>query len=241
MCYFVEINLSRQALKERFGIPVREDPRYIPAVFHSAFTRPYLPVISQKNKDEITMARWGLIPSWVKEEESVEKISNSTYNARSETVWEKPSFRTAAKNKRCLVLASGFFEWHTIGNLKIPFYIQREDKDVIRFAGLRESWTNPATGEIMETCSILTLPANALMARIHNTKKRMPAVLEDDSAETWLSEVPEKRILQDAVKSASRVNLSAHPIDKQKIGKGADIQDSSITDPFNYPELNTLF
>lgn len=241
MCYFVEINLSRQALKERFGIPVREDPRYMPAVFHSAFSQPYLPVITQKEKDVISMARWGLIPAWVKDEDSAGKISNSTYNARTESVWEKPSFRTAAKNKRCLVLASGFFEWHTLGKLKIPFYIRREDKDVIRFAGLRESWANPATGEILETCSILTLPANPLMARIHNSKKRMPAVLEDDAAEIWLSEIPEKRILSDAVMSATNARLSAHTINKQKISKGSDIHDPSITDPFTYPELNTLF
>ena len=119
MCYFVEINLSRKELERRFGVKMPEDPRYTPGFYHSAFTRPFMPVITNLNRGEIQLFRWGLIPSWVKDSAGAEKILGGTYNARSETIWEKPSFRFSAKNKRCIVPAHGFFEWHTNGGKKL--------------------------------------------------------------------------------------------------------------------------
>ena len=93
MCYFVEQNIHRKELEERFGVKMPEDPRYTPGYFHSAFSRPYLPVITTSDPSEIELFQWGLIPSWVRDEDSAEKIRSGTYNAKSETAWEKPSFK----------------------------------------------------------------------------------------------------------------------------------------------------
>ncbi len=186
MCYFVEINLPRQELEKRFGIPVKEDPRYMPGVFFSAFTFPYLPVIQCENPGIIQFFQWGLIPFWIKEEGKANSIKLSTFNAREETILEKPSYRHAVDKGRCLILAHGFFEYHTVQDKKIPFYIRRKDNLAFAFAGISDTWTNPSTGEILQTCSIVTTPANPLLAKIHNTKKRMPVILQEQYEKDWI-------------------------------------------------------
>lgn len=123
--------------------------------------------------------RWGLIPSWAKDA----AISNKLFNARGETVAEKPSFRSAFKYHRCIIPASGFFEWETERGIKQPWYISLKSGVPMAFAGLWETW-KPLEGEPIESCCIITTSANALMEPIHG---RMPAILDQEQWETWLS------------------------------------------------------
>jgi putative SOS response-associated peptidase YedK len=122
--------------------------------------------------------QWGLVPSWAKDK----NIGNKMINARAETVFEKPSFRGAAKSRRCILPASGFFEWKKDGKLKIPQYIRFRAGNSMGFAGLYEIWKAP-DGVELKTCTIITTEANDLMAAIHN---RMPAILSPDTQAVWL-------------------------------------------------------
>ncbi len=240
MCYFVEINLSRQALAERFGIPMPEDPRYMQANFLSAFTRPFLPVISSNDKNFIQLFSWGLIPSWVKDKENAERIVRGTYNARSETVWDKPAFRSAIKTRRCLVLAHGFYEWHTRDKMKIPYYIKNNDDQPFAFAGLSDNWIDKDTGEILRTVSILTKKANPFMEKIHNTKKRMPVILSKNYENQWIEPGMEKSDLQEII-AGSIPSLEAYSINKKLITGSIDPQNPDIIRPFSYEEQKGMF
>lgn len=237
MCYFVELNLSRKALSERFGIPMPEDPRYMPSVFVSAFARPWLPVISSGNPARIGLSRWGLIPFWIKNEQGAEVISLKTANARAETIWEKPAFRKAANDQRCAVLVNGWFEWQQSGKSKIPYYISLRKKQPFALAGLWEKWTNPHTGEILDTCSILTTVANPLMATIHNTKKRMPVLLNDHDIALWLDSNYRKEDLKSVFQPYPEEQISAFPLKYRPSGKdhGSVNQDLLLPAQFQNP------
>lgn len=130
---------------------------------------------------QVVPLRWGLVPFWAKDS----SIGNRMINARAETVAEKPAFRRAFAGRRCLVLASGFYEWQRIGERKQPFYITREDGDPFAMAGLWESWRDRAApdSDPLETCTIVTTGPNALMAQIHS---RMPVILDRAAIGLWL-------------------------------------------------------
>jgi putative SOS response-associated peptidase YedK len=121
--------------------------------------------------------KWGLVPSWSKDP----SVGHKLINARSETVDEKPSFRKAFKQQRCLILADGFYEWKREGKTKQPYYISLKDNRLFAFAGLWERWEkeDPA----IESCSLITIHANNLMEPIHH---RMPVILPEQVYASWL-------------------------------------------------------
>jgi putative SOS response-associated peptidase YedK len=134
--------------------------------------------------------RWGLIPFFAR---GVPPRYN-TINARIETVQSAASYRGSWKrNQRCLVVASGFYEWQTQadGGTKVPYYIHVTDQDIFAFAGLWEASRTEA-GELIESVTHITLPANHLVGEIHNTKHRMPAILEKADRDAWLSGTPQE-------------------------------------------------
>lgn len=129
---------------------------------------------------ELATVRWGLVPSWAKDV----SIGNKLINARADTIREKPSFRTAYKRRRCLILATGFYEWRVarLGSAKQPMYIGMRDGSPFAFAGIWESWRAP-DGDVVETCAIITTDANELVAPIHD---RMPVIVAPASYDRWL-------------------------------------------------------
>lgn len=127
---------------------------------------------------EGVMLKWGLIPSWAKDPAMGMKL----INARAETVAEKPSFRKAFRQRRCLVLADGFYEWQKEGQTKQPYYIRMKDERPFAFAGLWEHWTD-AEGNVLETCALLTTEPNEIMTPIHH---RMPVILNPNAYDLWL-------------------------------------------------------
>ena len=124
--------------------------------------------------------RWGLIPSWAKDK----SIGSRMINARAETVAEKPSFRTALRRRRCLVLADGFYEWQRVGKNKRPMRIVMRSGEPFAFAGLWETWRDPE-GTVIPSCTIITTTPNDLLQSIHN---RMPVILSKDFEDFWLDE-----------------------------------------------------
>jgi len=126
--------------------------------------------------------RWGLVPRWAKDASGAAKL----INARGETVASKPSFRDAYRKRRCVIPADGFYEW-TRNAARTPFAIARKDRRTMPFAGLWERWTDPASGETIKTCTIITTTANELCAPIHD---RMPVILDANDVARWLGEEP---------------------------------------------------
>jgi len=144
-------------------------------------------VMLREGQRELCHMRWGLVPSWAKDE----KFGSRMINARSETIQEKPSFKECFKTKRCLVPADGFIEWENIGGEKQPHYITLQNKGLFAFAGIWSAWKKG--GGLLSTFSIITTHCNSLVQPIH---PRMPVILSHADYDTWLDASSETNTLQ---------------------------------------------
>jgi len=191
-----------EATAALFGVDTPEavEPRYniAPTQFVAAIRRD-----GEENNEQV-MLRWGLVPSWAKDP----SIGNRMINARAETVAEKPSFRTAYRKRRCLILADGFYEWHTENGLKIPYFISLASGSPFAFAALWEPWKSNDSDESLQTTTIVTTAANDFLSRIH---QRMPVVLEPENAGRWLDGDVD---LLDEV-TAKAPDFQAWPVDRR--------------------------
>lgn len=182
MCFFYGVNKTNKQIEKAFKAKFDQDG-FQPVQEANGFTHPFMPIIVDQRPDIITGANWGLLPTWAKDT----SFQKNTLNARIETLEEKPSFRNSIKN-RCLIPATNFYEWKWLdekGKKKEKFNIGT-DEELFAFAGLYSVWNNPQNGQQMLTYTILTTEANGLMAEIHNTKKRMPVVLNSEHHTLWL-------------------------------------------------------
>jgi putative SOS response-associated peptidase YedK len=148
--------------------------------YNVAPTQNVVTVVHDDQEDHLELLRWGLIPSWAKDE----SIGSRMINARAETLAEKPSFKRLLRSRRCLVVADGFYEWAQApgSKTKTPMYITMKDQEIFTFAGLWDSWRDPQ-GQQLTTCTIITTEPNAVVVPIHN---RMPAILAADRRKQWL-------------------------------------------------------
>jgi putative SOS response-associated peptidase YedK len=154
---------------------------------------------------EFRWLRWGLIPSWAKDS----KMGAKLINARAESVAQKPSFRSAFRHSRCLIIADGFYEWQQQEERKQPFYIHQIDRLPFAFAGLFSTW-QPKDGENISTCTIITTEANEIMQPIH---KRMPVILEFTDYDLWLDPtVQQPELLQPLLQPLNSDKLKAYPV-----------------------------
>ena len=159
---------------EFFDSELTHSPRY-----NIAPTQPVLAVTNDEGRQPAYL-RWGLIPSWAKNASA----GNRLINARAETVAERPSFRTALASRRCMVIADGFYEWQRIGNARRPMRVSMKSGELFAFAGLWDSWRDPA-GDIVRSCTIITTEPNELLRPIHN---RMPVILPRELESFWLDD-----------------------------------------------------
>jgi putative SOS response-associated peptidase YedK len=189
MCGRFTLNLSPDQLAVAFGIPASSiTPRY-----NIAPSQQIAVIRNFSGERHLGYIRWGLVPSWADDI----SIGYKLINARSETVFEKNSFKRAIRTRRCLVPASGFIEWKHSGNEKTPFYITMTNNNPMAFAGIWEQWKAP-DHSVLETCAILTTAANHLMESIHD---RMPVILHPQEYSLWLDrEVSEPESLKQLFK-----------------------------------------
>lgn len=152
---------------------------------------------------ELALARWGLVPHWSTEA----KPKYSTINARAETVAEKPTYREAFKRKRCLIPATGFYEWRRDGDRKIPHHIQLPHGELFAFAGLWEHWDKEGPG--FNSCSIIVTSANETMQAIHD---RMPVILNPAQYNVWLNTEHYNRAQLEALLVPFSGKLQAYPV-----------------------------
>lgn len=150
----------------------------------SAFKNPEYPIITLS--PEVKVFRWGLIPFWTKTESDAAKIRTKTYNARAESIFQKPSFRPYIRTQRCIVPSTGWFDWRHVYGKKIPYFIYVRDQPIFSMAGIFANWKNPHTDQSVYTFTIITTQANQLMSYIHNTNFRMPVLLCKENEEKWL-------------------------------------------------------
>jgi putative SOS response-associated peptidase YedK len=180
MCGRFTLQISPEQLAEIFGLS--EIPVFS-ARYNIAPTQQVAVIRSTADgRNRLDFLRWGLIPSWAKDP----SIGSRMINARCETVHEKPAFRHAIKFCRCIVVASGFFEWLQEDNRKVPLYVHLKDGSPMCFAGLWDHWKTPE-GETIESCTILTTSSNRLIAPLHD---RMPVLCEDLTYVKFMLESP---------------------------------------------------
>lgn len=177
MCGRFTLFEAEKVLSKEFavsGIPLLS-PRYNIAPSQAVATVRAAPAGTGR---ELVLLRWGLIPSWSNDP----AIGNRLINARAETAREKPSFRNAFRRHRCLIPASGFYEWQRRERVKQPYFVRMRDERLFAFAGLWDRWESPDK-VVIETCTILTTTANAVLAPIHG---RMPVILSPTEYARWL-------------------------------------------------------
>jgi putative SOS response-associated peptidase YedK len=183
MCGRFTLFESGQILSKMFGAPLTDSPA---SRYNIAPSQPVLVVrcAPESGRREFALTRWGLVPSWAKDP----AIGNRLINARAETAHEKPAFRAAFRSRRCLIPASGFYEWQRLEKKKQPYFIRMQDGRPFAFAGLWEHWEGP-DGSAIETCAILTTGSNAVITPVHD---RMPVIIGPGNYDRWLDPADRK-------------------------------------------------
>lgn len=202
MCGRFTLSQSAEAIASVFQlnqVPTIE-PRY-----NIAPTQPVATVLqTSAHERQFQLLRWGLIPAWAKDA----TMGSRLINARAETVAEKPSFRSAFRHRRCLVIADGFYEWRRQDGKKQPFYFRMQNQQPFAFAGLWEHWQDPK-GEAIDSCTILTTEANELLQQIH---ERMPVILNPKDYDMWLDPTVQLEQLQQLLQPYSSTAMTSYPV-----------------------------
>jgi putative SOS response-associated peptidase YedK len=203
--------------QEHFGVP--DWPRF-PDRYNIAPSAA-VPIIRQApdGRRVADALRWGLIPNWARDETIGAKLNN----ARGETLAEKPSFRSAYRRRRCLVPASGFYEWQQIAGQtwKQPWYFTLAAGEPMAMGGLWESWTNPE-GEIVRSFCIITVAANELMVPVHD---RMPLILRPQDWQAWLAPDTEAGLVEPMIRPAVAESMRAWRVSRRVSKAGDDGED----------------
>ena len=205
MCGRYRLSRRKQVVEEYFdSAPMEHDwnPRYNIAPTQN------VPIIRQNPEEpvrEMSLVRWGLIPSWAKGSSAAARM----INARSETAKIKPAFRDLLKTRRCLIPADAFYEWKIIGESKQPYCFEVNEGELFGFAGIWDRWKN-ASGDAVESCSILTTTPNAVTAVVHD---RMPVILDIDSYDLWLDPgMRDVDLVSELLKPCSATITRSYPV-----------------------------
>jgi putative SOS response-associated peptidase YedK len=203
MCGRYTLTIDIKTVAEQFGVPATLDtpPRYNIAPTQEVVS------IMRNGSSHLTWLRWGLIPSWSKDE----SIGSRMINARAETLAEKPSFKGLLRSKRCLIVADGFYEWKQENGFKTPMYITLKSGKPFAFAGLWDLWKSP-DGEHVRSCTIITTQPNELVVPIHN---RMPAILLPGTYEDWLDpDIRDEQLLSQWLAPYPAEEMTARPVSR---------------------------
>ena len=220
MCGRYAVTSAPEALRRLFKYP--QQPNFPPR-FNIAPTQPIAIVRMREGAREFALVRWGLLPSWVKDP----KTFSLLFNARGESVIDKPAFKAAMKRRRCLIPADGFYEWKTAGKGKQPHFIRRKDGAPFAFAGLWETWAGP-NGEELETAAIVTTNANDTLKPIH---ERMPVVVPEDAFNLWLDPAVDAQTAAALIAPAQNDLFEAYPVSTQ-VNRVAN-DNAALIEPFH--------
>ncbi len=202
MCGRFQLSVKGKHISERFNVEVF-DEMYKPC--YNCAPSQDLPVITNAERTKLNFYRWGLIPFWAKDP----RIGFKLINARAESLAEKPAFRQAFKERRCLIPANGFYEWTKDAN-KTPYRIFLKNEELFAMAGIYETWKD-AEGRTIRSFSIITTKANPLVEKIHD---RMPVILPPEHEEAWLKEEDES-VLKKLLVPFEPAKMEAYPVSKK--------------------------
>ena len=201
MCGRYALTSPPAVIAERFGLAWTPD---VPPHYNIAPTQT-IPVVRDTGQGrELAWLKWGLIPSWAKDA----SIGTRLINARGETLGDKPAFRNAYRHRHCLVPADAFYEWKAVGGRKQPYCIRMRDQPVFGMAALWERWKGP-DGQVVESCAIVTVDANSLIAELHD---RMPLILAPGDYAAWLAAETKEAALPGAVPAQDMVAYPVSPL-----------------------------
>lgn len=182
MCFYVSTRV-RRALNAALQEIVQEIEESLRCGAHD---RPELPATLHPGQRDPQSLQWGLIPHWARNAEHALELQALGRNARSETMFEKPMFRDAARHGRCLIWLDGFYEWQHRGKKRVQYLVHMPGRQLFPVAGLRSIWTDPQSGQVFDTCTIVTTSANELMSEINNSRLRMPVIVQPQHQAAWL-------------------------------------------------------
>jgi putative SOS response-associated peptidase YedK len=206
MCGRFTLHTPAATLADIFQVP---HAIQLPLRYNIAPTQQVAVIRSENEQRSLSTLRWGLIPSWAKEA----AIGSRMINARGETVAEKPSFRSAFKRQRCLIVTNGYYEWKKVGSKKQPYYIRMRDEQPFAMAGLWEQWRGPKNeplDEPMQTCTIITTSSNSMCDEIHD---RMPVILDANHFDLWLDpEMQERTTLENLLQTYDSDEMMADKV-----------------------------
>ena len=185
MCGRFQLSVKGKHINERFNVEVYDD-FYRPS-FNCAPSQ-NLAVISNMEAKKLSFFSWGLIPFWAKDE----KFGNKLINSKAETITEKPSFKNSFRQKRCLVICNGFYEWKKENNKKTPYRIFLKNNELFSMAGIWDTWKD-GEGRPINSFSIITTTPNSLMKNIHH---RMPVILRKEDEKKWLEKTDQNELLK---------------------------------------------
>lgn len=205
MCYSISNTSQLEAFKERYKREMEQKRAYQPTFFVSGFSFPNWPVVTRDTSFQ--WMQWGLLPRWLKAGKASD-FATHTLNARVESLYKKPSFKHLVGQQPCLIPVTSFYEYQTVGKEKIPYRIFAKNTSLFSIAGLWDVWTNPLTGAFTNSFTLITTEANALMAEIHNSQKRMPLIVAPNQEMDWLETGDPKTIsvISDDFLTATLVN-----------------------------------
>ncbi len=242
MCFTVNVNIVREELEKKFGTEFIDPRDYTPSYYYHAHSLPELPVAGYFNNEfNIRLLKWGLIPEWVRGEDKAREIRYMTFNARAESIATKPSFKYSFKKRRCIIPVRGFFEWQERNTGKVPWYIHLPGLEIMMLAGLYDTWRNPVDGSAVNTFTIITTGANKLLSEIHNTKKRMPLILQEEKAGQWLRPQTGEKDMDEILQPYPDDGLEAHTISPLINNKRVNRNTPDIIEPYSYPDQPGLF
>lgn len=186
------------------------------------------------------LSEWGLIPSFVVQDKA-DELQNMMLNARSDNIYEKPSFKKSIVSQRCLLVVDGFFEWRHENNKKFLFYIYPKDETVLYLGCIYNSWLNKLTGEVRDKFSIITTEANPLMEYVHNSKKRMPLIISKSAIQTWINLETSKQAIDKLMILFPESEMNFHAISTDAGNSRKNRNVSEIKNDVSNNENNQLF
>jgi putative SOS response-associated peptidase YedK len=204
MCGRYTLTTPVEQLAEVFGFD--DSSVNLPPNYNVAPTQGVAAVLEEDGRRHLEVLRWGLIPPWADDPQ----IGSRMINARAETAPEKPSFRRAFRERRCLIPADGFYEWKRMNGGKQPYYIHMKEGRPFAFAGLWESWKDDGGPEI-RSCTILTTKPNHLAGEIHD---RMPVILPAGSYDVWLDREADRDELYGLLAPYPEEEMEAYPVSR---------------------------
>lgn len=252
MCYFTS-KPYESALKDFFisvayNIEEWQLGAYFPANIESGFSHKLMAVTTTEKPHAVGTAIWGLVPHWARTSEEAKQIADMTLNAVGEEIFNKPSYKNYIGSNRCLVWVDGFYEWQHL-EYKVPgkgsrmrtekekrtHFIYMPGQQPFALGGVYSLWERPDNGHIYHTVSIITTAANTLMAEIHNSKKRMPFIVQRDDWEHWLSPMQREEI-QAMIRPLPDGILQAHPVMKVNPRDLEQYNNPQVKEPYAYPD-----